>query len=86
MREIIKCWVSNDYKSVHICLRQLYCIIRKIHELHSSIQIPARCMDSCAKYGSIDYAARSMDRADPQIAPNIFIQSFDINTRQHCAY
>ena len=32
-------------------------------------QIPARSMDSRAKYGSIDCAARSMDRADPQIRP-----------------
>ena len=37
-------------------------------------QIPARSMDSCAKYGSIDCAARSMDRADPQIALNNYIQ------------
>ena len=36
-------------------------------------QIPARSMDSCAKYGSIDCAARSMDRADPQIMPKIYI-------------
>ena len=35
-------------------------------------QIPARSMDSRAKYGSIDCAARSMDRADPQITPNIY--------------
>ena len=35
-------------------------------------QIPARSMDSCPKYGSIDCAARSMDCADPQIVPNIY--------------
>ena len=28
-------------------------------------------MDFCAEYGSIDCASRSMDIADPQIAPNI---------------
>ena len=33
--------------------------------------ISARSMDSCMKYGSTDCAARSMDCADPQIAPNI---------------
>ena len=32
----------------------------------------ARSMDSCAKEGSIDCAARSIDRADPQIAPTIY--------------
>ena len=35
-------------------------------------QIPAQSMDSCAKYGSTDCAARSMDCADPHIAPNTF--------------
>ena len=30
-------------------------------------------MDFCAEYGSIDCASRSMDIADPQIAPNIGI-------------
>ena len=34
-------------------------------------QIRAQSMDSCAKYGSTDCAARFMDCADPQIAPNI---------------
>ena len=34
-------------------------------------QIPAQSMDSCAMCGSTDCAARSMDCADPQIAPNI---------------
>ena len=38
-------------------------------------QIPAQSMDSCAKYGSTDCAARSMDCADPQIAPNIYIRA-----------
>ena len=33
-------------------------------------QIPVQSMDFCAKYGSTDCAARSMDCADPQIAPN----------------
>ncbi len=36
-------------------------------------QIPAQSMDSCTMYGSTDCAAQSMDCADPQIAPNIFV-------------
>ena len=37
----------------------------------SDPQISAQSMDFCAEYGSIDCASRSMDIADPQIAPNI---------------
>ena len=40
--------------------------------LLSDPQISAQSMDFCAEYGSIDCASRSMDIADPQIAPNIY--------------
>ena len=40
-------------------------------------------MDSRAKYGSIDCAARSMDRADPQITPNIYSRVRKDDTPSH---
>ena len=39
----------------------------------SSIDSAARSTDACANDGSIKRAARSIDRADPSIAPNIYI-------------
>ena len=36
--------------------------------------LSAQSMDFCAEYGSIDCASRSMDIADPQIAPNTIIR------------
>ncbi len=79
MREIIKFQVNKDYQSVR--LRQLYCIILKIHESHSSIHrflrdpwIPAQSM------------APQIAQHDPWIAQIHrlrTIYSFNISTSIH---
>ena len=60
-----------------LCLRnrgincsEIICILRKIHRLRKHPWISAQTMDD---NGSIDCAGRSMDCADPQIAPNKYI-------------
>ena len=52
---------TEDYCS------EIICILRKIHRLRKHPWISAQTMDD---NGSIDCAGRSMDCADPQIAPN----------------
>ena len=74
MREIIQFEVSEAYQSVYMSAPTIRIIL--YHTQNAWIaqldpQIPARSMESCAKYGSIDCAARSMDCTDPQIAPNV---------------
>ena len=46
---------------------EIICILRKIHRLRKHPWISAQTIDD---NGSIDCAGRSMDCADPQIAPN----------------
>ena len=67
--------VSGGCQSVNIMSAQprdycseIICILRKIHRLRKHPWISAQTMDD---NGSIDCAGRSMDCADPQIAPNI---------------
>ena len=66
--------VSGGCQSVNIMSAQqrdycseIICILRKIHRLRKHPWISAQTMDD---NGSIDCAGRSMDCADPQIAPN----------------
>ena len=67
--------VSGGCQSVNIMSAQprdycseIICILRKIHRLRKHPWISAQTMDD---NGSTDCAGRSMDCADPQIAPNI---------------
>ena len=71
--------VSGGCQSVNIMSAQprdycsdIICILRKIHRLRKHPWISAQTMDD---NGSIDCAGRSMDCADPQIAPNITISA-----------
>ena len=67
--------VSGGCQSVNIMSAQprdycseIICILRKIHRLRKHPWISAQTMDD---NGSIDCAGKSMDCADPQIAPNM---------------
>ena len=69
--------VSGGCQSVNIMSAQprdycseIICILRKIHRLRNHPWLSAQTMDH---NGSIDCAGRSMDSADPQIAPNRYI-------------
>ena len=69
--------VSGGCQSVNIMSAQprvycseIICILRKIHRLRKHPWISAQTMDD---NGSIDCAGRSMDCADPQIAPNTYM-------------
>ena len=75
--------VSGGCQSVNIISAQprdycseIICILRKIHRLRKHPWISAQTISitmSMDDNGSIDCAGRSMDCADPQIAPNTIV-------------